>query len=130
MTNDQSNPNLKNPKRTYDLEERTAVFAERVIDFSRKIPRNAISIPLVSQFVRAGTSIGANYCEADDASSKKDFVNKISIANKETKEAKYWLRIIAHAAPELKGEARELWKEAQELNLIFSAIIRNTKKKN
>lgn len=130
MTNDQSDPNFKNSKRAYDLEERTSVFAERIIDFSRKIPRSVITIPLISQFVRAGTSIGANYTEADDASSKKDFVNKISIANKETKEVKYWLRIIAHTVPELKGQARELWKEAQELNLIFSAIIRNSKKKN
>jgi four helix bundle protein len=128
MTNDQPNPNLTNPKQKYDLEERTAKFAENIIDFVKKIPQNLITKPLVSQLVRSGTSIGANYSEADEASSKKDFINKITIAKKETKETKYWLRIIAYTIPESKEEARTLWKEAQELNLILAAIVRNSKK--
>lgn len=127
MANDQSNPNSKNPKK-YDLEERTIKFSEAIVDFSKKLPRNLTVNPLISQLIRAGTSIGANYSEADEASSKKDFVNKIFIAKKETKETKYWLRIIAHAAPEFAEEARKLWKEAQELNLIFAAIIRSSRK--
>ncbi len=127
MTNDQSNPNIKNSK-TYDLEERTATFSEEIIDFCKKLPRNTITNPLISQLVRAGTSIGANYSEADEASSKKDFINKISISKKETKETKYWLRIIAHTIPDCKQEARQIWKEAQELNLILAAIIRKTQK--
>jgi len=130
MTNDQQNPNLINPKQKYDLEERTAKFAEAIVDFSRKLPQDTITRPLISQAVRSGTSIGANYSEADEASSKKDFLNKIAIAKKETKETKYWLRIIAHTLPQFKEEARILWQEAQELNLIFAAIIRNSKKKN
>jgi len=130
MTNDQSNPNSQNPKQKYDLEERTIKFSKQLVDFTRRLPRDAITRPLISQLVRSGTSIGANYCEADEASSKKDFINKISIAKKETKETKYWLRIIAHTIPKVKLEARTLWKEAQELNLILAAIIRSSKSKN
>lgn len=128
MTNDQSNPNSQNPKQKYDLEERNAKFSENIIDFSRKLSQDTITRPIISQLVRSGTSIGANYCEADEASSKKDFLNKIAIAKKETKETKYWLRIIAHTLPEFKEETENLWKEAQELNLILAAIIRNSKK--
>ncbi len=130
MTNDQINPKSVSPKKKYDLEERTAKFAEAIISFSQKLPLDAVNKPLVSQIVRSGTSIGANYSEADEASSKKDFINKIAIAKKETKETKYWLRIIAHALPKLKDDARKLWQEAQELNLILAAIIRNSKNRN
>ncbi|MBU3924712.1 four helix bundle protein [Patescibacteria group bacterium] len=129
MTNDQPSPKSKNPKQKYDLEERTAEFAERIIDFSKKVPQNQITKPLINQIVRSGTSIGANYSEADEANSKKDFINKIAIAKKETKETKYWLRIIAYTLPELKDDARKIWKEAQELNLILAAIIRNSNNK-
>ncbi|MFZ2970231.1 MAG: four helix bundle protein [Minisyncoccia bacterium] len=128
MTNDQPNPKSGNPKQKYDLEERTAKFAERIIDFTKKLPQTQITKPLINQIVRSGTSIGANYSEADEANSKKDFINKIAIAKKETKETKYWLRLIAYTLPEFKDEARELWKEAQELNLILAAIIRNSNK--
>jgi len=127
MTNDQSNPNDQMPKSNYDLEERTAVFSENLVDFCKSIKPSTITIPLISQIIRSGTSIGANYCEADEASSKKDFINKICIAKKETKETKYWLRIIAHTLPEQKDAARVLWKEAQELNLIFASIIRSSR---
>ena len=125
MTNVQSNPNSQKPK--YDLEERTILFSKQIIDLCKKVPKNIIANPVVNQLVRAGTSIGANYSEADEASSKKDFINKICIAKKETKETKYWLRILAHTVEEMTPEAKQLWKEAQELNLIFAAIIRNTK---
>ena len=128
MSNDQPSLKSKNPKQKYDLEERTAKFAESIIDFSKKLPQNQITKPLINQIVRSGTSIGANYSEADEASSKKDFINKISIAKKETKETKYWLRLIAYTLPEFKDEAREIWKEAQELNLILAAIVRNSQK--
>jgi len=128
MTNDHSNPNSINHKQKFDLEERTAKFSENIVDFCRKLPKDTVTIPIINQLIKAGTSIGANYCEADEANSKKDFLNKIAIAKKETKETKYWLRIIAHALPKFKEEARILWKEAQELNLILAAIIRNSKK--
>ncbi len=112
-----------NAKKRYDLEERTSQFGEKIIEFAKKIPRNVVTLPITSQLVRAGTSIGANYCEADGAESKKDFKHKMGVGKKEAKETKYWLRMLGKAAPELKDEARELWKEAQELTLIFSSII-------
>jgi four helix bundle protein len=113
-------------KSAFDLEERTALFGEAVIRFAKKISKNPVSTPLISQLVRAGTSIGANYCEADDAVSKKDFKNKIGTCRKEARETKLWLRMIAAAEPELKVEARKLWQEAKELHLIFAAIWRKS----
>jgi len=128
MTKNQSNSNSQNPKQKYDLEERTIKFSKNIIEFAKKLPQNLITKPLINQLVRAGTSIGANYCEANEANSKKDFINKIAIAKKETKETKYWLRVIVDAVPASKSEARILWKEAQEFNLIFATIIRNSQK--
>jgi four helix bundle protein len=110
----------------FDLEERTAEFGEAVVRFARMIGKNPVTAPLISQFVRAGTSVGANYCEADDAVSKKDFKNKIGICRKEARETKLWLRLIAAADPERKTEARKLWHEAKELHLIFAAIWRKS----
>lgn len=124
-----SPPNSKNPKQKYDLEERTTKFSEEIIDFTKKLLQNSITKPIISQLIRAGTSVGANYAEADEANSRKDFINKIAISKKETKETKYWLRLIAHTLPEFTPEARKLWKEAQELNLILAAIIRSSKNK-
>ncbi len=114
----------------YNLERRTTKFSEDIIIFSRKIKKEVINIPLISQPIRAATSIGANYCEANGASSKKDFKNKIYICKKECKETKYWLEIIAKSNPELKEECRKLWKEAQELTLIFSKIALTLEKNN
>ncbi|MBI2630991.1 four helix bundle protein [Candidatus Nomurabacteria bacterium] len=125
MSNDQ-----ESSKKKYDLEERTARYAEMIVDFSKKLPHDTITKPLINQIIRSGTSIGANYSEADEASSKKDFINKICIANKEAKETKYWLRIISHALPQHEDEARNLWREAQELNLILAAIVRNSRNKS
>lgn len=72
--------------------------------------------------------MGANYCEADDAESKKDFKHKIGLCKKEARETKHWLRMIVVAVPELKEEAGRLWQEAKKLNLIFNAIVRSSKK--
>jgi four helix bundle protein len=113
-------------KLAFDLEERTALFGEAVIRFAKTIPKNPVATPLISQIVRSGTSVGANYCEADDAVSKKDFKNKIGTCRKEARETKLWLRMIAAAEPELKAEARKLWQEAKELHLIFAAIWRKS----
>ncbi len=113
-------PNVK-----YNLEERTASFGEEIILLCRKIKKeDNIAKPLISQLIRSAISIGANYCEADGAESKKDFKHKIGICKKEAKETKHWLRMIATAIPELKDEIRDSWKEAQELTLIFSAIMK------
>ena len=110
----------------FDLIERTALFGETVIGFCRSLAYSAVNEPLVHQLVRAGTSIGANYCEANDAESRKDFRHKISICRKEASETKYWLRMVAKAAPGQKSLARQLWSEAHELHLIFVTVIRTT----
>ena len=117
----------KNKKHRFDLEDRTAVFSEKIINFLKKLPQNTITKPLISQLIRSATSVGANYCEANEANSKKDFVNKIAIAKKEIKETRYWLRLVAHTLPDTKGDISELFQESQELNFIFSAIIKNSK---
>jgi four helix bundle protein len=116
-------------KKIYDLEERTAKLGEDIVKFAKKIPQNPIDNPLINQLIRSGTSVGANYCEADDAESGKDFRHKIGICKKEARETKHWLRMIAIACPELRKETVGLWQEAKELNLIFNAIIRSKKQK-
>ena len=118
---------MNNAKPTeFDLEERTAKFGETVIAFANRLPTNPVSSPLISQLVRAATSIGANYCEANDAQSKKEFRHRISICRKEAKESKHWLRMMATAVEDCRTDARTLWIEAKELNLIFSAIYRSS----
>jgi len=109
----------------YDLEERCAKFGEEAIKFCKQIKINEIIKPLISQLIRAITSIGANYMEANQASSKKDFKNKIRICQKEANESKHWLRMIAVAIPERKEECRKLWREAHELTLIFAKISKS-----
>ncbi|MDP2684770.1 MAG: four helix bundle protein [bacterium] len=111
---------------TYDLEERTAKFGENIIDLCRKVLKDAVTLPIISQLVRSGTSIGANYSEANGASSKKDFKNKIFICKKESNETKYWLRILSKANSKLADDCRKLWQEAQEFTLIFSKIAKSS----
>ncbi len=107
-----------------DLGERTAVFGEAIIDFAKKIPFGPVNNRLIEQLVGAGTSIGANFCEADDAVSGREFKQRIGICRKESKETMFFLRMIASSQPELAAQARALWREAKELNLIFGAIWR------
>ncbi len=114
----------------YDLEERTANFGENVIEFVRTIRKNEINRPLISQIVRSATSVGANYMEANGASSKKDFKNKIYICRKESNETKYWLRMIAKANEDKESDCRKLWTEAHELTLIFAKISKSCSIKN
>lgn len=111
----------------YNLEERTALFGEKIIKLCKKVPKNTISVPIIDQLIRSGTSIGANYCEANGASSKKDFRNKVFICKKEGIETKYWLRMLAESVDGLREEYRALWKEAHELTLIFSKIASSSK---
>ena len=107
----------------YNLEERTAKFGEKIIEFAKKLQNNTINKPLISQLIRSATSIGANYCEANGACSKKDFKNKIYICKKESKETMFWLRIISKSEPTLKKTATKLWEESKELTMIFSKIV-------
>ncbi len=107
-----------------DLMERTAQFGEAIVRFTKKIPRGPENNRLIDQLVGAGTSVGANYAEADDAVSGKDFKNKIGICRKESKETMFFLRMVAASEASLTDEARTLWREAKELNLIFGSIWR------
>ena len=106
MTNEDDKTDGGSPK--FDLEERTARFGEAVIRFAKSIPLNPITSPLLSQLIASATSIGANYCEADAAVSKKEFRVKIATCKKEARETKYWLRMIATAHEQSKDKARPL----------------------
>ena len=104
-------------------------LGETVIEFAQTIKPCAVTSPLVNQLVRAATSIGANYCEANEAGSKKEFSHRISICNREASETKYWLRMMA-PLPSRKDDIRPLWKETHELNLIFASIFRKSRLKD
>ena len=121
---------LDQAEKVFDLEERTALFGVAVLHLVKKVPKNDIIKPVVSQLIRSGTSIGANYCEADCAESRKDFEHKIGICKKEAKETRYWLRMMAEGVPEMKEELKMLWKEANELHLIFIAIVKKSRLNN
>lgn len=122
------NNQLKNYQ--FDLEERTAKLAEAIIDLVKPIKITAFNKRVIDQLVGSGGSMGANYCEANESESKKDFIHKIGICKKETKEAKHWLRFLARANPEKKEQIKELWQETQELFLIFSNISRSSRNKH
>ncbi len=117
-----------NQSSQYNLEERTAKFGENIIILCKSIRQDVISKPIINQLVRSATSIGANYMEANGASSKKDFGNKIFISKKECQETKHWLRMLAQCLPDNKNKLRELWTECQELTLIFQKITSSLKK--
>jgi four helix bundle protein len=112
--------------REFDLAERTAAFGEQIIAFALTVPETSVTRPLINQLVRAGTSIGANYLEADDADTRKDFRYRIGICKRESKESRYWLRMIKAAMPELAHKLPALQQEALELTRIFAAIRRNS----
>ncbi len=131
MINDESSLNDEslNQKVTFDLEERTLDFGKAVVRFSKKIPESIVTRVLITQFTKSGTSVGANYCEANNGESKDDFKHKIGICKKESRETMYWLSLITEACPDLRDETKILWKEAKELTLIFGAIIRTSRKR-
>ena len=106
----------------YDLEDRTKKFSFDIMYLLHKVKKNEITRPLISQCVRAATSIGANYREANAASSKKDFRNKIAICRKEIKETKYWIDLLQNQEPALQSAFTPLAKEVHELDLIFNKI--------
>jgi four helix bundle protein len=108
----------------FDLEERTAQFGEEVIRFCKKIPRSPENDRLINQLAGCGTSVGANYCEANEGVSKKDFKYSVGRCAKEAKETKFFLRMIAASEPALAGQARKLYREARELQLIFVSMYR------
>lgn len=116
--------NTEQRGKKYDLEERTFTFAKQTSLFCKQLPRTVTSIEYAKQLIRSSGSVGANYIEANEALSKKDFLMRIKICRKEAKESAYWLRLLL----ELDGETMqksggELFAEAIELKKIFSAIL-------
>lgn len=108
----------------FDFEERSAKFGEAIIQIAKKIPRSPVNDRLISQLVGSGTSIGANFQEANDCVSKKDFRYTVKRCIKEGKEARYFLRMVATAEPSLAPDARTLYREASELIRILAAMWR------
>jgi four helix bundle protein len=116
--------NIKIPKR-YDLEERTLKFAKEVIVFVRGLPRTVANAEITRQLIRSSSSIGANYIEANESLSKKDFLMRSKICRKESKETAYWLKLVEAKNQENKRES--LIREATELMKIFGSIVEKTK---
>jgi four helix bundle protein len=111
----------------YDLEERTYRFALEVRVFFKVLPKTIANIEDIKQLIRSSGSVGANYIEANEALSKKDFLHRIKICRKEAKESRYWLRLLdTGGKPELEKESERLIKEVQELTNIFGSIVRKT----
>jgi four helix bundle protein len=112
----------KQNSKQYDLEDRTLEFARRVVSFCKRLPKSAIDGEICKQLVRSATSVGANYIEANEALSKRDFSMRIKICRKEAKESGYWLRLIEVNISALKNEQEKLLQESMELTRIFGAI--------
>lgn len=116
---------IQNSKQ-YDLEERTKKFALRVRLFVKNLTKSIGNIEDGKQLIRSSGSIGANYIEANEALSKKDFIMRIKICRKEAKESKYWLELIDIQDDQLEKECQILIQETTELMMIFSAIMRKS----
>jgi len=115
---------------SYDLEDRTYQFAKNVALFCKRLPKNISNIEYIKQLIRASGSVGANYIEANESLSKKDFIMRIKICRKEAKESAYWLRLIIDTNPEdFTQDGLALKQEATELKKIFSSIIENSSKR-
>ena len=111
-------------KKKYDLEDRTLEFGKRIVKFAKKLPQNTVNFKLIDQFVRSGTSMGANYREANETETTKDFKYRIRICRKEGKETIYWLKLVEEANPDFKEEIKSLLKETKELVKIFASILK------
>jgi four helix bundle protein len=113
-----------------DLEERTAKFGESVIELCKKLTPTIINKPIINQILRSATSVGANYMEANGASSRRDFANKIFICKKEAQETKHWLRMLSKTEEniEITQKLRLIWQECQELTMIFQKITNSLRK--
>jgi len=116
-------PQDENPKR-FDLEDRTLAFAKRARALVKELPKTIGNVEDARQLVRSSGSVGANYIEANESLSKKDFVLRIRICRKEAKESRYWLRLLEAADQSVERDT--LVQEAQELMNIFGAIVRKS----
>jgi four helix bundle protein len=120
-------PNEENKDRSHDLEERTLKFAKATINLCKKLARDVINVKLIGQLIRASGSVGANYREANEALSKKDFLHRMKITRKECKESSYWLELLREANPQTTSEIDILFIESKELRNIFTSIINKSK---
>ncbi len=112
----------------YDLEDRTLEFAKNVRAFVKKLPKTIANIEDGRQLIKASGSVGANYIEANEALSKKDFRMRIKICRKESKESRYWLKLVdTNGSRDLEKDRGELIQEATELMNIFGAILQKSK---
>ena len=111
----------------YDLEERTFEFTRQVIKLTKSLPRTVANIEVIKQLVRSSGSVGANYIEANEALGKKDFAMRIKICRKESKESRYWLRLLEINKEEFENRRKRLVGESTELMKIFGAILEKTK---
>lgn len=114
---------------TFDLEDRTLEFAKRIIRMCKDLPNNTVNFKLIDQIIRSAGSIGANYREANDSLSKKDFLMRMKISRKEAKETNFWLELIIEANPDFKDKIKGLLAESVELKKILSKIISNSENK-
>jgi len=117
----------KQNQKQYDLEERTLIFSKKIIKLAKELPKNQINFRLVDQLIRSGTSLGANYREANETETKKDFNFRIRICRKEGKETFYWLKLLADVNPSFQNEINYLANEVLELVKIFAAILMKSK---
>ncbi|MCK5306351.1 MAG: four helix bundle protein [Candidatus Omnitrophica bacterium] len=113
--------------KVYDLEDRTLKFARQIREFVKKLPKNIANIEDIKQLVRSSGSVGANYIEANESLSKKDFAMRIKISRKEVKESRYWLRLVETMSNSLEEVRNELIREATELMKIFGSIVEKSK---
>jgi four helix bundle protein len=114
----------------YDLEERTFNFAKEVVEFVKIVPKTIANTEIVKQLVRSSGSVGANYIEANEALSQKDFLLRIKICRKESKESAYWLRLIEVKGQDAERKQQSLTAEAHELTKIFGSIVEKMKIKS
>lgn len=110
-------------QKIYDLEQRTFEFAKQTRLLLKKKPKTIINFEDGKQVIRSSGSVGANYIEANEALSKKDFCFRIKISRKEVKESKYWISLLKSTNPEFENELDRLIQEADELKKILSAIL-------
>jgi len=107
----------------FDLEERTLIFGKNVISLVNKLSRNIVNLNLCSQIIRSGTSVGANYREANSSLGSKDFILKMRTCKKEAMETSYWLKLLSENNISFKPDFVILDDECVQLIRIFSAII-------
>ena len=115
--------------KVYDLEERTAAFGEAAIAFAKRVPRGPVTSPLISQFVRSSTSVGANYRAAQRAKSTADFINKMGTVEEEIDESMYWMELIVEAGLMTEERISDLYSEADEILAMVVSSIKTARKR-